>query len=132
VSARFEVSLRIRHPTADPDRIGEEIEWIPQVRRKVGDPRMTPKGNPLPGANSETFWYADLPVKDGDSLVKVIAAANLRLMSHRTYLDQLVLSGGSIEYFVGWFVDGNAGEVIDANTLGDCAALHRSDEYGIK
>jgi hypothetical protein len=85
---------------------------------------MTPKGNPLPGVNTETFWYADLPVRDGDSLAKVIAAANSRLIDHRTYLGQLVTSGGSLEYFVGWFVDGNAGEVIDAATLHDCAALH--------
>jgi hypothetical protein len=123
VSTRFEVSLRIRHPTADPSQIDKELQWTPHVSHKVGEPRTTPKGNPLPGVNTETFWYVELPIKDGESLSDVIAAANRRLLMHRTYLDNLVSSGGRIEYFVGWFVDGNAGEVLSANVVCDCAAL---------
>jgi len=121
--SRFQVSLRIWHPSADPLEIGRELEWAPEASRKAGEPRTTLKGNPLPGLNKESFWYAVLPVTEESTLSSVIGATNRRLISRKHYLASLVSTGGVLEYFIGWFIDSNVGECIDWETLLGCGEL---------
>lgn len=121
--SHFEVSLRIWHPLVDPAEISRELGWTPKVSRMVGEPRSTLKGAPLPGTNKESFWFVVLPPIPGGSISSVIREANQRLISRRAYLHSLVSTGGVLEYFVGWFIDANEGEIIDWQVLAECGDL---------
>ena len=129
--SHFQVSLRISHPVADPAEISRELDWTPKVSRRVGEPRTTLKGTPLPGINKESFWFAVLPPISGGSISSVIREANQRLVSRRAYLHSLVSTGGALEYFVGWFIDSNDGEMIDWQTLLECGELKISVHFDV-
>ncbi len=129
----FEVSLRITHPTIDPTEVTRELSIEPSCRYKVGDRRATPKGNPLPGFNECSGWFYRLPQDADASLPVVLRGMNLQLFKSRSYLESLQSTGGTIEYFIGWFSEFNSGEVFDWQLLKECAALRINlafDIYG--
>lgn len=119
----FDFAVRIWHRSADPVEIGRELNWHPTLSKRVGEPRSTPKGNPLPGQNRESTWYAKLGVEPGESLASAIGRANQKLATGRSYLERLTADGGKVEYFIGWFVEANSGEVLDSILLRACADL---------
>ena len=131
--SKYSIALRIWHPSIDPGEITARIAWEPSFSYMAGSPRRTPKGNALPGTNKDSFWYAEVPVEQGCTLSEVIDHLNRRLSPHAQYLDQLVCTGGKIEYFIGWFVGRNAGDTFSWAMLEACAALRISlafDIYG--
>jgi ribulose bisphosphate carboxylase small subunit len=133
--AHFEVSLRIRHPNASPEEITRQLSWQPKFCYKAGERRTTPKGNLLSGYNKESFWLVELPIEADDTIATVIGRANCKLEQSRDYVRQLVTDGGGMEYFIGWFVDNNCGEVFDWPLLQQCADLRVQlgfDVYGRK
>jgi hypothetical protein len=88
----------------------------------VGEKRTTPKGNVLAGINKESFWLAAL--HDGENLFSkdicledFVARQNLRLSKHSKYFARLVSEGGHVEYFVGWFANGQLGATFEPSLL---------------
>lgn len=133
--SKFSVALRIRHPSVDPKEISSQLLWPASFSYMVGHPRCTPKGNPLPGTNKDSFWYADVPIEGGQSLSEVIDSLNRRLAPHAKYLEQLTQTGAKSEYFIGWYIAGNAGDSLDWKLLEACAALRirlSFDLYGTR
>jgi len=57
---QFKICLRFRHPTADPADITLTLGINPSRSWRVGEPRCTPKGNPLEGTWPDTYWTAIL------------------------------------------------------------------------
>jgi len=54
------VSLRITHPTIDPQSITNTLGLKPSRSWQVGTPRKTPNGGELEAINIETYWSAQL------------------------------------------------------------------------
>jgi hypothetical protein len=53
--AQVELSLRIRHPTIDPDEISAELGVKPEHCFKSGDPAQGRRG-----LHTQTYWLADI------------------------------------------------------------------------
>lgn len=53
---RFAVELFVVHPTLHPADITAVLGLEAHVERRVGEPRRTPKGTPLPGTYRDTRW----------------------------------------------------------------------------
>lgn len=121
-----EVSLRITHPSIDPEDITRALSIAPTHACKAGSGRTTPKGHPLPGVNRETFWLYHFGRKakgEAGALTETLVAMNQSLSSKREFLRALRESGGRVEYFIGWFTDFNSGEVLDWHLLQQCGDL---------
>jgi hypothetical protein len=130
---KFEVSLRITHPTIDPIEVTRELSIEPSRHYKAGDGRATPKGTPLPGYYEHSGWFYRLPQNADASLPMVLREMNQKLSKSYLYLESLESTGGTIEYFIGWFSEFNSGEVFDWRLLKECADLRINlvfDVYG--
>jgi hypothetical protein len=133
---KYSISLRVEHPTMDLDAVTEALGLSPQVIWKVGQPRRTPKGTPLPGIYKKGFWTARL--LDGASIEQDLSSAlskALELVAAGSPLfGEIALTGGSTEFFVGWFFDeGNSGDVLDHRMLAKLASMSINlsfDVYG--
>lgn len=122
----YEVSLRIAHPSIDPEEVTSTLSIAPTHACKAGSGRTTLKGSPLPGVNRETFWRYRICRKakgEAGTLPETLAAMNQALSSKREFLRTLRESGGRVEYFIGWFTDFNSGEVLDWRVLQQCGDL---------
>jgi len=86
---------------------------------RAGEQRRTPKGNPLNGVRSETYWYAD--IVEGESITKRLVSALHealdKLELHESFLKRIRDEGGRAEFFVGWYIKSQAGEDFDQSLL---------------
>jgi len=134
----FCVSLRINHPNIDPAEVTKKLKLEPFITRKVNEPRVTPKGDPLEGLNEESFWAAKLHDSKRISSAEIcledyLLELNEQLNPHAAYFKELVSSGGYIEYFVGWFGGSMIGATLEPELLLSTGALNISiglDIYG--
>jgi hypothetical protein len=74
----------------------------------------------LEGVQRESYWTAN--VAHGSSqdfdLAGVLEACIDKLNPHREFLLDFSASGGSAEFFIGWFFpEGNSGDVLDWRLL---------------
>ena len=132
---RFDVSLRLVHPSMRSEEISRALNMQPRFQWNAGAPRVTPAGTPLRGVREETYWSSTLNDKSED--LKDTLDANLSALEvHTAFLQAFVETGGEIEYFVGWFTtDTSGGETLSWELLERLARLRISlalDVYGNK
>jgi len=101
----FTISLRIRHPTVDPDRITKALGIEPQHTWRAGDPRRDPGGEELEGDYRESYWMGrlmDEPQLSSERLsVESVLLEKLAILrrSH-DFLEQLHAEGGVAELHI--------------------------------
>jgi hypothetical protein len=119
------ISLRLRHPSLDPSEITSALQLNPSSSGRAGEARTSPSGRQLQGQNQESYWTARLiedrwpPVGLPDLLGRVLG----QLAPHRSFFHEIRSQGGTVELFVGWFFDGNSGDVFDCDLLARMADL---------
>lgn len=95
----FSIRLRIWHPSVDPDEITKNLNITPNTTAKAGQPRMTPRGNPLFGTHAESYWsaipfgrseYSSTDDLAEDALTEVVEF----LEPHAVFLNRLRKEGG--------------------------------------
>ncbi|WP_143075110.1 hypothetical protein [Sphingobium sp. AP50] len=116
------ISLQVRHPDADPDDIIHEIGLPVRRSSKMGEPRSTLRGAPLPGHYDMTFCVFDLGVGADGELADHLRSRIATLIPKREFLHELRATGGSLNLFITWTV-GERGEVFDCTLLSDLVSL---------
>ena len=116
----FAVSLRLRHPSIDPQEITDALGLVPSRSWRAGDHRTTPAGELLGGINDHTYWVARLPVSDGadaevDPLAATIEHGLSVLEQHAEFMDHFLRPDASAELFVGYF--GRVGSTLNWSLL---------------
>jgi hypothetical protein len=107
------------HPNIDPHEITASLGITPKWSRRAGEPRQTPKWKPLGELNEISFWTSELDSgrwperRLRDALKDVL----LRLEQHRPFLHRLRAEKGSAELFIGWFFDGQSGDILSHEVL---------------
>lgn len=123
---RYAISLRAWHPSWRPERVTEALQVAPSRSLAAGEPRATPRGEPLEGVNAESFWTARLADggSDDQSLDGALEAVVDDLAERSDFLADFAESGGRLELFIGWFFDAsNSGDVLGHRLLAKAAAL---------
>jgi hypothetical protein len=118
----FTISLRIRHPTVDPDRITKALGIEPQHTWKAGDPRRDPGGEELEGDYRESFWMGrlmDAPqLSSGRLSVESVLQRTLdQLRRSHEFLDELNTNGGVAELQVSLYARENFRLELPADSL---------------
>jgi Domain of unknown function (DUF4279) len=124
-SYKYTISLRVEHPSADPAEITSALGLTPSRTWRAGEPRSTAKGAPRPGENAESFWTATLaegrwPEK---ALPDIISDLLDQLAARKDFFHRIRSEGGKAEFFVGWFFDGQSGDVFGCDLLARMADL---------
>lgn len=120
---KFDMSFRVRHPTMDAKKICVELGLTAKYCWTVGEQRRTPKGDFLEGSYPETYCTFILEKEAQTELADLIKSSNQMLRPHKNFLQSIYSSGGRLEYFIGWYSDGNSGEEFDADLLAEMADL---------
>jgi hypothetical protein len=114
----FEVSLRIWHPTVRPDELSNELGMPPTIRWEAGS--EAPHGR----MRESTYWSAHLTHSADVSLARFLERAVEDLRSRRSFLEELLATGGRCELFVGLFIDRDTGEVLPSDLLRGLGEIH--------
>jgi len=100
---RFRVSLRIWHPTKDPDEYTQSLGLSPHVSASAGE--MVYRNGVARGIAKESYWShefepSDVP-EDVDQLMERVVD---RLASHASLIHEVGATGGQAELFIGVFL----------------------------
>jgi len=118
----YRVSLQVRHPYADPQRIIKGI-GLPFVRSwAAGERRATPKGTLLPGAYTESDCAFDIGEGDDGELAHCLRRTMKQIEASAAFIAELRQTGGTLNFFITW-TPGERGEVFDVNLLTNLARL---------
>ena len=104
----FTMSLRIRHPHAEPAEITRVLGIEPQHTWRAGDPRRDPAGGELLGTHRESYWMGRLMVEpelasDHVGVESVILRTLAQLRKSSAFLATLKDEGGAAELQVSIF-----------------------------
>ena len=106
----FAVSLRIRHPSIDPDEITRALGFAPQHCFRAGERRRTDTGEPQQGRYRESYWTgrfreATMPLLGVSGTEAALTQAVQQLQRSQSFLSRLQEEGASIELVVETEVD---------------------------
>ena len=124
----FSIALRIWHPNIDPAIITGKLGLPSSNSAKFGQPRQTPKGQPLDGTYAESYWHAD-PFERGeysstDDFAEDVLVDVLKLLSpHRQFLLLLRKQGARLHLQVSSFSVRNYALELSPQLLACCAEL---------
>ena len=100
------VSLRIRHPSIDPEAITATLGITPEHCWAQGEPRLSANGTRIGGTRRDTYWSAVLPDSYEQQTLGPQAAAwqsdpsalllmqILQLKSHQAFFKRIAAEGG--------------------------------------
>ncbi len=120
----FTVSLRVWHPTYSSQTITQAIGFQPKFSQSVGEPRVNPAGKALEGISKETYSSFPLKEKTLGYFIDGISDLLPGLIGLKNYFQELKVSGGRLELFVGVFTDESSGFTLDTNVMLALAALN--------
>src|SRR5579883_968428 len=115
----YALSIRLRHPSIEAGEISRALAASPNRQWTRGDKRTTPTGGPLNGLRDSTYWVHDPAATFGVQPSQRIRAHLASIQNAREFLKAFVETGGSIEYFLGWFVGSMSGDTFDSKLLAD-------------
>jgi hypothetical protein len=121
---RFKISLRLVHPSADLSSCSGEFGLEPSRLWIVGEPRTTPRGNPLEGQRHESYWSSPLDVSTYSHLEGALAEVARQLKNHSSFLAKHAESGGTASLFIGFFLESfNTGFLLAPELLAKYSSL---------
>ncbi|HEY0635093.1 MAG TPA: DUF4279 domain-containing protein [Gammaproteobacteria bacterium] len=126
---RFCVSLHVSHPDMELDEFTDLTGLRPFRVWRRGEPRVSPKGTPLEGFYKYNSWAARTHEEEHLfsselSLEDYIAQLNQRFLQHKNKFAEIVGDGGYIEYFIGWFSEGNISATLEPKLMQNTAELN--------
>nr|WDE41601.1 hypothetical protein [uncultured bacterium] len=124
----YNISLRICHPSIDPDEITKILSLAPTRKWLAGENRTTPKGTLLEGYYKESYWcgpFQEYEKYDSVNfeLEECIDEFTNNFQKHSDFFNEIRSTGGSVELFVGLFIDGNSGIVFPSSLLSSLGGL---------
>jgi len=101
-SNRMALTLRIRHPSIDPQEITDSLGMLPLAFWKAGDPRRDGRGQRLQSRYRESYWTGAFT--SAGRLPSAVSTAEASLMlalvslrRSQPFLNRLQEEGGSVE-----------------------------------
>jgi hypothetical protein len=131
----FSVSLRVRHPSLDPDIITGTLGITPEHFWGCGEPRRSASGAKLGGQHRETYWSATLPEPHGQAgwhvePATLLARHVIQLKRHRTFFDRICGEGGEASLMIELAPEAEAFR-LDAAIMRQLAELGLAVEFEI-
>lgn len=108
---RYVISLRVWHPSMPHEEISKATGMDPRRGWTSGDPRTTPKGEPLGGTRTSSYWWAPLTPDSVPSEPTEVEGTLLALLDQlrplSPFFARMRSEQGKAEVFVGLYSENN-------------------------
>jgi hypothetical protein len=117
-SYTFDISLRLWHPSMTAEEISSRLSLASTVQWDVGS--FSGAGRP----REATYWSHRLAESQTGSIAIFIERYVEWLGPRGRFLNEVRMTGGRVEFFVGLFLDGSAGELFSWKLLRALGEAH--------
>jgi hypothetical protein len=107
----------------DPTEISSELSLEPTRSWRKGNQRSTSDGYALEGKYDSTYWSYRVEHDSNVPLANFLDVFTSSIANRRDFFRRIRLTGGTVEYFIGWYSGISSGEVFNCNLLGRLADL---------
>jgi hypothetical protein len=114
--AAYRISFRVKHPQLEPRLISKRLQLRAKTSWKAGSQRLSPSGKSL-GIAEVSYCAFALKSPKTFELSDALEFHLERLQEHREFLDEVVNTGGTLEFYVGWFVESHIGDIFGSQLL---------------
>jgi hypothetical protein len=129
----YAVSLRVRHPTLNPNVLTDKLRLEPSHTWVAGEPRRSQSGSPLGGTHRDSYWSAPLPAQPMGTntmpLELFLSQQVLQMTRHREFFCNLRNDGGEISLLVELVPVTNASLTFSSATARKLADLNMEVEF---
>lgn len=113
----FRASLRVFGGSVEHEDICKILGMTPKWLYRAGEPRVSPKGELLGGVYPSNYCVIELVTGSDSSLSEFVDEQTRALLVHKELFKNIKKSSGRVEFFLGWFIDENFGEILLSETL---------------
>lgn len=113
----FTLHLRIFGGEIGHPQICEFLGLTAEWSHKAGEPRVDPKGRVLYGVYETDYCSISIPHPDSIGLADCIDKQIKFFLKYENLFLDIKRKNGRVEFFVGWFGDGNFGDIFKSSTL---------------
>jgi len=122
---QYVISLRIWHPTLPKEQISNKVGRNAKYGWTAGDPRLSPKGNPIGGLRKSSYWTSELTsgtiISDPVEVEQALSGFIDDLAPLSVFFNGVHADNGKVELFVGLFSEGNIVVDLDSSLMGKLA-----------
>ena len=112
----YSLSLRLFHPSINPDDITTLLTLNPDHAWKAGDQIKTPAGDLFNGVREQTYWCRSTYTEDNYFSAEINDLISY-LAPHRDSLHRIKKEGGRTEIYLGLPGSINTGDTLPLETL---------------
>jgi hypothetical protein len=130
---RFAVALRFSGSSFGPDQLISALGMPAKFSRKIGDRPTTAEGVKVGDTYTSNYCTFNIERYEEEDLSAMLERFSTSLEKHKQLFDTIRLDGGRIEFFIGWFSEGNSGDTFSCELLrklGDLKIDLALDVYG--
>jgi hypothetical protein len=128
---RYLITLRIRHPSLDPEEVSAALHRQPAVSWKAGDQCVTPKGTRLSGVRTDGLWSLTFRYKGEKSISRNLEQILDDLTSHKDLFGKLDQLGAARALYLQLPGNANNGDRISPEVLRKLADLRLALELEV-
>ena len=114
---RYQARILIKHPSIDPKLISDVLDLKPDICWKYGEERKTPKGTILPGTHKMSVWSHSFRVLGRKNFSQSIKDIIDLFENNKLFIENISISGGSVELIIDIPGDINVGDTIKYSDL---------------
>lgn len=122
-SFRFVVSLRFSGHSFDPDELSQILGMPAKFTRRIGDWPTTAAGVKVGDAYKSNYCTFSIDRRDEEDLSVMLERVSSALDQHKELFDKIRSAGSRIEFFVGWYSEGNTGDTMPYELLRKLGSL---------
>lgn len=136
----YKISFRLRHPSLNLTTVSQKLsQLLPGISMgtlwNAGEEKITPRGRKLGTLNHESvmsFAFShEAETSDQKTLEQSISETLIKLKPCAGLFHSFAKEGGSIEFFIGVFMDRNSGIIFKPELMRRIAALHAEIQLDI-
>jgi len=128
-TAKLDLSLRLRHDSADIAPIIEHLGIKAGVHWNKGDTRRSPAGELLDGRRDFSYCSFPLIERTSEDLDEAITACLEKLAGAEHAIQGFVKSGGTASLAIGWFCLGDSGGRISCPLIAEIARISLTIDF---
>ena len=107
---RFSASIRMRHPSMDPEVITAALGIEPARAWRAGQDRVQKDGTKIgTGLYENSYWASHRKRGEDQELIEVLNSDLTLLEQKREFISEFLSTSGHITYYVSWFSSERSG-----------------------
>ncbi|MCY0910406.1 hypothetical protein [Massilia antarctica] len=108
----FKLRFVIKHPGIPKEVISSTLGLVPHHGHSVGEARMTPAGNHLPGNHRETFWGYNPDINENSRFFDAALAFARSISAHADFLNSISKTDGIVGLYIDVLAVKNIGDIL--------------------